>query len=1010
LLRFLLLLTCVLGALGGARAAGTAAAAAGPVFAPMTLSIANFATDGVEASLGGAAAQLLRQGLAGSPVLDLHDSQHVRELLANNAGRVLGNRPGVAQSVAEQVQCRVLVYGMLWADATGARFVQVIGVDCRPRVARIYATPPLDWPATEADQQARLLSALQAVLPPVGRVISVVSADNKTQIQIFPVGKTAEQYPLHSDTLYLAYHAQGGADNSGRPDFLAPLWNGDFSGRLTTGPQRLDDVINATPEDASQIQALDLVGLALTREVAAIPSTGRLVLSDPPYARVIKDGKTLGLTPVLLAADSVPGDFTLALTNYEQQPITLAAATGLLADEFSLKELPLVGALRVTSDPDGATVLLDGKEVGKTPLVYPNVQPGPHTVAVRLAGYANAEQALQVARAQAAVATFTLERQRRDVRVVSQPAGAEVSWDGQDQGPAPAAIARATVGTHQVKVTLAGYDAVEKDVDLPAGDQPAELSFPLAKIVGGLKITSEPGQAQITVAGQARGAAPVELAGLTPGDYEVTASLAGYRDATQTVTVKAHETAELTINLALKVGSVDIKTVPAGAKIVLDGQDRGVTPAKLDDLRAGEHKLHLELANLRPWDGKITVKDGETTQVQVGLLPLQMQMETQPGVRPAPVSPGASAPPGKPSPNPFAVAPPSTPPLQLYEGQEEPGSFAQMDVSDGQEHSWSLPLLREGDTAATASDQVKLGFLPHADGSLTVAIRTRQALPTRMDLTHEDGLVVASLPGLQAIHNPSGVSVEAAPLRGVRLTNTGPDHCLQLTLTLATGAQLTTSGRPEASGELLLNIRRPALKGYAKQVALTFDDTPFVGYTARLLQLLREYRVVATFFVIGHKAVDMPNLIRQAHDDGHLIENHSMTHPKLTSLAPAQVKFELQRCDEIIQQITGRAPGYYRPPGGDDNGYVMGIAKEIGLTPCGWDVDIHDYDTPSAQLIADRVVTRTHAGDIILLHDGVEATLQALPAIITRLREEGFRFVLLNELLATPGLPLGGEE
>jgi peptidoglycan/xylan/chitin deacetylase (PgdA/CDA1 family) len=218
-----------------------------------------------------------------------------------------------------------------------------------------------------------------------------------------------------------------------------------------------------------------------------------------------------------------------------------------------------------------------------------------------------------------------------------------------------------------------------------------------------------------------------------------------------------------------------------------------------------------------------------------------------------------------------------------------------------------------------------------------------------------------------------------------------------------------TTGEPEATGELLLKISRPAQLGKAKAIALTFDDTPFAGYTERLLALLREYRVVATFFVIGHKAVDMPNVIRQAHDDGHMLENHTMTHRNLTSLSPAEVKFELQRCDEVIQQITGKAPGYYRPPGGDDNAMVSAIAKQIGLTPCGWDVAVHDYDTPQAQLVADRVVSMTHPGDIILLHDGTESTLQALPDIITRLRKQGYTFVTIDKLLV-PGLALGGQE
>ena len=574
-----------------------------------------------------------------------------------------------------------------------------------------------------------------------------------------------------------------------------------------------------------------------------------------------------------------------------------------------------------------------------------------------------------------------------------------MSWDGQDQGKAPAVITKTTVGTHTVKVTLNGYDVVEQDVDVQAGDKPAELTFPLAKLVGKLKITSDPAGAQIVVDGKARGVAPVEMADLAPGDYEITATLGGFREVKQTATVNAKDTTEVVMSLARKVGALNIKTVPAGAKITLDGQERGTTPAKLDDIPAGDHNLKLELANLRPWEGKVTVKDAQTVQVQVGLLPLTVDMGAGTGTPPP-----AAGNTGKPEPNPFGPAPAPAPNAgaREFEGDDEPATFGQVDLSDGQQRSWSLPLLRPGDAAEAASDQLKLDFQPHADGSMTVAIRTRQPLPAKVEMEREDGTLVVSVPGLRAVHNPAGVRLKEAPVHGVRLTNTAPDGSLQLTLTLASGAQVTTSGAPETSGELLLKIRRPLLMGNSKQVALTFDDTPFPGYTERLLQLLREYRVVATLFVVGHKAADMPNLIRQAHDDGHSLQNHSQTHPKLTTLSNPQVKFELQRCTDVVKQIIGVAPTFYRAPGGGDNTETKRLGRALGLTPAGWDVNVHDYDTPQAQTIADRVVSGCHSGDIILLHDGVEPTLQALPDIITRLRREGFVFVTLDKLLGPP--------
>ncbi len=993
-LRFLALLVCST----ALAAAGYGAPTDVPApFTPMSLAVGSFATSGLEASLGVGAAKLLRQGLAGSPLLNLKESVRVQRIMGSDGARILANKPGVAQAVSDQLTCRVLVYGVLWADPKGAQFLQLTGIDCRPRVARLYVTPPLAWPARPDEQQPLLLSALQAVLPPVGRVLATITVDGKTEIQVFPFAKT----PLRTDTSYLAFRSVpplGTELPPDRPEHLPPLWNGDYSGRFLTAAARLDDVIGATPEDTAQIRASDMVGLALTKQVVAVPSTGRLVLSDPPFAQVIKDGRVLGLTPLLVPADTMPGDFNLALTNYEKKPITLAAVTGLLADQFALKELPLVGALRVVSEPDGATVLLDGKQIGKTPLIHPNVQPGKYTVSVRLAGWENAEREIEVARAQAAEAAFTLERQMRGVRVVSQPKGAQVTWDGQDLGKAPAAIARTPVGAHTVKLSLTGYDEVERQVEIQAGGKPAELTFPMVKLVGKLRVTSEPAGAQITVAGKARGVAPVELVDLTPGEYQIAATLAGYREAKQAAIVKVRETAHVKVVMARRVGVIHIKTVPAGAKITLNGQDRGTTPATLEDIPAGDHNLKLESPNLRPWEAKVTVKDEQTTQVQVGLLPLTVDMGTQPGVQPLP----PTAPTKPPVPDPFPGGTASGPGGRDFEGTEDTRSFGLLELGNGQARSWTMGLLRKNDVENSPSDQIRLDFQPHADGSLTVAIRTKQALPAKVDLERNGGTVVVNLPGLRALHNPAGVRIKEGPIHGVRLTNAGPEGELQLTLTLASRAQVTASGTPEATGELLLKIRRPLLMGNSKQVALTFDDLPFPGHTERLLKLLREYRVVATMFVIGHKAANMPTVIRQAHEDGHSIQNHSQTHPKLTTLSPAQVKFELQRCNEVIKQITGKTPTFYRAPGGRNNAEVIRVARALGLATAGWDVNVHDYDTPEAQVIADRVVQGCHAGDIILLHDGVVPTRQALPDIIGRLRRAGFIFVTMDKLMAAP--------
>lgn len=960
-----------------------------PAFTPLSLAVADFATEGMDPSLGADAAHLLREVLAEHPLIDLNHETRTQELLASTTLRILCARPGVARGLAQELNVRVLVFGVLWADADGNQFLQMMAVDCRPRVGRLYATPALPWPQGADAQETRLLSTLQAVLPPVGRVLAIITTNERSEIQVFPFAG----HPLKINTTYLALRALTPSESGERPDFVPLLWPGRFTGRLITAAQRLDDVITSQPQGDNQIEIGDLVHLALTEEVFALPSPARLLLSDPPLAQVRQGDRRLGLTPLPVSADQLPGDFQLSLHNYEDELIQLAAVTGVLeGTRVQLTELPLFGTLVVTTDPQGATVSLDGKEIGKAPLTRPAVSAGEHTLVAELPGYHPIEKRVEIERAQEAEVHLVLARQMRAVSIASQPEGAEVSWDGKVIGQTPAQIARTPVGKHVLLLALAGYDEVAQDVEIAPGDQPTELSFDLIRQVGNLQITTTPQGGQVIVAGEPRGAAPVELQELSPGDYEISATLAGYRLAERVVQVKAYETMVVELVLARQVGNIFIKTVPPGAQITLDGEKRGATPATLQDIPVGEHLLRLEVENLRPWENKVLVVDDETTQVQVGLLPLQIELGDQPKPQPVPTVPELPEPP---------VLPPAPGPgaIREFEGSDEPISFPLIDLSGGKQHTWTVPLLGPEGWPGAPAARMQFDFQPHADGSLTASLKNHPPLSGEVRVETNADSVIVTVPSLLTPHNPLGVRVKDGGLRAVKLTNGGSPGNVQVEFSLAPGAEASVS-RPTRDGQpLVLHIRPRAAPATQKMIALTFDDTPFPEYTERLLQLLREHRVVATFFIIGHKASALSHLVRIAYQDGHNIQNHSFTHPQMTRIRASEIRFELQRCNEVIEQITGEAPSFYRAPGGQINRQVRRIAADLGLQHAGWDVNVHDYNTPDADLIANRVVKSTCNGDIILLHDGVEATLQALPDIIRRLRAKGYTFVTLDQLL-----------
>lgn len=183
-----------------------------------------------------------------------------------------------------------------------------------------------------------------------------------------------------------------------------------------------------------------------------------------------------------------------------------------------------------------------------------------------------------------------------------------------------------------------------------------------------------------------------------------------------------------------------------------------------------------------------------------------------------------------------------------------------------------------------------------------------------------------------------------------------------------------------------------------KTIALTFDDGPHSTKTLKLLDLLDRYNVKATFFVVGKMADKAPILVREEARRGHTIANHSYSHPNLSLLKPAEVGYEFRACSDSIEEITGARPRYCRPPGGELNARVTRVAADSGMTTVLWTDDPGDYANPGANVILSRTLKYASPGGIILLHDGIQQTLDVLPAIIQNLRKQGYRFVTLDEL------------
>ena len=186
------------------------------------------------------------------------------------------------------------------------------------------------------------------------------------------------------------------------------------------------------------------------------------------------------------------------------------------------------------------------------------------------------------------------------------------------------------------------------------------------------------------------------------------------------------------------------------------------------------------------------------------------------------------------------------------------------------------------------------------------------------------------------------------------------------------------------------------------EIALTFDDGPNPSYTHQILALLQQYDVKATFFVIGSEATAYPSLVQQEYQQGHVVGNHTWTHPNLTTLSPAAVRNELQSTSSEIEADTGALPTVFRPPGGNFNSTVQSIAASLGLSTILWNVDPRDWSRPGTSVIIQRVLDAVHNGSIILMHDGGgdrSQTVAALPTIPTTLEQRGFQFVTIPRMI-----------
>jgi len=186
------------------------------------------------------------------------------------------------------------------------------------------------------------------------------------------------------------------------------------------------------------------------------------------------------------------------------------------------------------------------------------------------------------------------------------------------------------------------------------------------------------------------------------------------------------------------------------------------------------------------------------------------------------------------------------------------------------------------------------------------------------------------------------------------------------------------------------------------EVALTFDDGPNPYYTQQVLAVLQQYGIKATFFCIGRQVAQYPSLVKQEYAAGNVIGNHTWSHADLTKLSSDAILTQINATSDAIQQAVGVRPTFFRPPYGVINANVLTQANQLGLTTIIWNDEARDWTTPGISVISSRILGLAGDGAIILLHDGGgnrSQTVAALPTIITSLRQQGYTFVTLPQMV-----------
>ena len=306
--------------------------------------------------------------------------------------------------------------------------------------------------------------------------------------------------------------------------------------------------------------------------------------------------------------------------------------------------------LTITSQPPGASVKLNGHEVGVTPIDVPGLTPGTQAVEIFKEGHKPARELVELGFAQKGESHYSLDPIVGKLLLTLKPRDAQVTIDSHTYGEIKSDLTLAA-GTHQLKVAKEGFHPYVSEIVLEE-ETPLEIEVDLKPILTSLKVTSEPPGASVTVDGKDKGKTPLTVKEVAFGQHEVAVRLGGHEKFLKTVDVNSDKALEVSAKLVELPGAITITSVPQGAKLKVNGEVKGNTPTTVNGLDAGEYTITLSLDGYQVLQDKVTVKAGEESKPEFRLAAIP---------KPQPNPPPVSRPPSRPAPPPVYQPPPSRP-------------------------------------------------------------------------------------------------------------------------------------------------------------------------------------------------------------------------------------------------------------------------------------------------------------------------------------------------------------